>query len=164
MDLSHEAKYSETPMDLEALEIARPVSGGLGVLLVDDNVHIADALRLKFSRSTMFYFAGWLADASQLESMARSEKPDMAVVDVDMPGPDIFEVMGRLTADGLDTRVVVFSGLVNRELVDRAIEAGAWGYASKNDGEHELIEVLLSVATGDVAFSTEVTAACNTNY
>lgn len=137
------------------------VRRGLGVLLVDDNVHVADALRLKLSQTPKFYLAGWLPDASGLAEWAQANSPDLAIVDIDMPGPDIFEVMAQLLKGGATTRVVVFSGLVTRELIDRAIESGAWGYASKNDGEHELIQVLSSVGSGDVAFSTEAIAACN---
>lgn len=129
------------------------------VLVVDDNAHIAEALRIMLSRSPVFRFDGWLQDAGGLLAHALNGRPAIAVVDIDMPGPDIFEVISSMSDAGLETRAVVFSGLVTGELVARAIEAGAWGYASKNDGEHGLLEVLRSVAEGEVAFSTEARAA-----
>jgi DNA-binding NarL/FixJ family response regulator len=130
----------------------------LTVLCVDDNPSIADAVRIKLSRSRGLRFAGWLDSAAGLIDEARRQRPSLVLLDVDMPGPDPFAAVAELGRCCPGTRVVMFSGHVRSELVDRALESGAWGYVSKNDGEDELIGALESVGRGEVAFSGEVRA------
>jgi DNA-binding NarL/FixJ family response regulator len=55
-----------------------------------------------------------------------------------------------------DSRVLMYSGLLRRELVDRAIEAGAWGYVAKTDGGEELLAAIHAVASGSLAFSRSI--------
>jgi DNA-binding NarL/FixJ family response regulator len=49
----------------------------------------------------------------------------------------------------------VFTGHVRRDLIDRALDNGAWGYVSKNDGEEELVASLRKVAAGEFALGPE---------
>lgn len=127
----------------------------IGVLCVDDNPHVAEALKLKLGRAGSFRWMGWLADADRMVETARSICPKIVILDVDMPGQDPFEATAELNQVCPDTRVVFFSGHVRADFIDRALDAGAWGYASKNDGEEELLAVLRAVAGGEMAFSPE---------
>lgn len=120
------------------------------VLCVDDNPHVGEALRLKFLRTPEFEWLGWLAVADRLEEVVRARPPAIVVLDVDMPGPSPFAVLATLSRTDPQTRVIIFSGHVRPELVHRALEAGAWGYVSKNDGEEALLTAIREV-TGPVA-------------
>jgi len=133
-------------------------SEAIGVLCVDDNSNVADALKLKLSRLPPFRWKGWLPAADALVETAIRECPDVILLDLDMPGRDPFLAMAEVVDRCTDSRVVVFSGHVRMDLIDKAMQSGAWGYASKNDGEDELIHVMRAVAAGDVAFSSEVRA------
>lgn len=130
----------------------------ISVLAVDDNPHVAEAVRLKLASAGSFEWRGWLSRADSVVEVVRRENPAIVILDVDMPGCSPFEVVFELRRECPDTRVVVFSGHVRLDLIDRALEAGAWGYASKNDGEEELITLLRQVASGHVAFSQEARA------
>jgi DNA-binding NarL/FixJ family response regulator len=55
-------------------------------------------------------------------------------------------------------RVVILSGHVRRELIDRAIESGAWGYVSKHDGADAVVAAIRSVARGEFTLGPEVQA------
>lgn len=130
----------------------------MGVLCVDDNEHVADALRTKLSRTQDFEWRGWLPDATGLVQRVRAECPSAVLLDLDMPGPDPFAALAELVRQCPEVRAVVFSGLVKKDLIERAIEAGAWGYVAKSDGEEALIEALRRVMVGEVALSKEVQA------
>lgn len=132
--------------------------GPIGVLCVDDNPHVAEALRLKLGRAARFEWKGWLSCADELLETAERDKPGMVLLDLDMPGADPFDATERMLRTLPDIRVVIFSGHVRAEFVERALRAGAWGYASKNDGEDELLRVLGAVWDGSVEFSPEVRA------
>lgn len=133
----------------------------ISVLCVDDNGHVADALRLKFGAAGGFQWRGWLPDADQLVSTALRDAPSVVLLDIDMPGSDPFDALSDLAARCPKCRVIIFSGHVRRELIDRALDAGAWGYVSKNDGEDALLSAVRLVAAGELALSPEVRAWCD---
>lgn len=127
----------------------------LGILCVDDNPLVADALRTKLSRIDGFTWRGWLSSADGLVERAQQDCPAIVLLDIDMPGKNPFEALEELCERCPTARVVVFSGHVRRELIERAVDAGAWGYVSKNDGENALVEVLRRVAADEFALSRE---------
>lgn len=126
------------------------------VFHVDDNNHVADALRIKLSRDGSFEWAGRITCADTLVQAATDAKPSVVILDLDMPGTSAFVAIEALSQAQPDMRVVIFSGHVRADLIERALNAGVWGYASKNDGEEELVKVLRAVATGHVSLSPEV--------
>ena len=127
------------------------------VLCVDDNAGIAEALRMKFSSGPL-HWLGWLPDATDLVEKVKAECPAIVLLDLDMPGPDPFEALAQIASTGCATKVVIFSGHVRRELLDKAIEAGAWGYVSKNEGAGALMQTIERVLQGEFALSDEVRA------
>ncbi|MBY0262722.1 MAG: response regulator transcription factor, partial [Phycisphaerales bacterium] len=133
-----------------------PIGEPMTVLCVDDNPHVAEALRVKLARAFDMQWQGWLSSADELVATAERQCPTIVLLDVDMPGKDPFAALGELVERCPAVKVVVFSGHVRQELIDRALEAGAWGYVSKNDGEDELLRVIRAVADGEVALSPEV--------
>ena len=133
----------------------------ISVLCVDDNEPLALALRMKFGAVGGFDWRGWLPDADNLVLRAERDNPSVVLLDIDMPGRDPFDAVAELTVRCPQTRVVVFSGHVRRELIDRALEAGVWGYVSKNDGEDILIDAVHQVMSGELALSPEVQSVCD---
>ena len=133
--------------------MSRP--GSISVLCVDDNPHVTRALESKLHRSGKFDWRGSLSSADQLVETVARECPEIVLLDVDMPGMDPLAALERLSRECPNTRTVVFSGHIRRELVERAVESGAWGYVSKNDDEAELIRAIRSVAEGEFVLSVE---------
>lgn len=125
------------------------------VLCVDDNAAVAEAVRVKLTRHKEFAWKGSLPAADELVTVCRRDCPDLVVLDADMPGRDPFEALAELTEECPGIRAVMFSGHVRRDFISRSMEAGAWGYVSKNDGEDALLDVLRKVMIGSIAFSPE---------
>lgn len=118
----------------------------ISVLCVDDNEQIREALRLWFGRHREFSWVDGLESADNLARRAVESCPNIVLLDLDMGGRNPFEVVAELADACPETRVVIFSGHVRLDLVERALEAGAWGYVSKNDGEHCLFDAIRRVA------------------
>jgi DNA-binding NarL/FixJ family response regulator len=133
----------------------------ISVLCVDDNPDVADALRLKLSRMTGFTWVGTLSSADTLIDTVQRLRPSIVLLDLDMPGADPFVAAAEVAQAVPDSRIVVFSGHVRPDLITKALEAGAWGYISKNDGEDELIAHLRQVAAGNISLSSGVRAMYN---
>jgi DNA-binding NarL/FixJ family response regulator len=134
--------------------VAEPIR----VLCVDDNATVGEAIASKLQRVEGMSGIGWLGEAGALVQVVSAECPDIVVLDLDMPGMSPFSAMEELAQACPRTRVVVFSGHVRAELIDRAMEAGAWGYVSKNDGEENLVWAVREAAAGRVALGNEVRA------
>lgn len=128
------------------------------ILCVDDNEDILWALGAHFAHVKGFEVVGTLGSATGLLSAVKSSKPDLLVLDLDMPGQSPLEALRKLHRSGAATRTVVFSGHIRKELIAQAMDAGAWGYVSKNDGEDSLVTAIQAIAAGEIAWSPEVRA------
>jgi CheY-like chemotaxis protein len=112
-------------------------------------------VRVKLTRRNEFAWTGSLPTADELVEVCRRDRPDLVVLDAEMPGRDPFEALAELAEQCPFARAVIFTGHVRRDLISRSMEAGAWGYVSKSDGEEALLEVLHHVLAGSIAFSPE---------
>jgi response regulator NasT len=70
--------------------------------------------------------------------MVRELKPDVAILDVKMPGIDGIEAARRISQEG-DTAVVILTAFSQRDLIDQAVEAGALAYLVKPYKRSELV-------------------------
>lgn len=95
--------------------------------------------------------------ADGVEALETIERlgPDVAVVDVGMPGLTGIELLAALTALSSKTRVVFISASVEGELVQTLLAAGACGYLSKQASRDEIFGAVRSAARGEVSLSNE---------
>lgn len=126
------------------------------ILCVDDNEEVLWALGLHFAKLKGFEVVGSLSSAGGLAAAVKDTTPDILVLDLDMPGQNPIEALRQLNRSGVRTRTVVFSGHLRGELIAQAMDAGAWGYVSKNDGEASLVTAISAIMAGEIAWSPEV--------
>jgi len=130
-------------------------SPALRVLCVDDNPLVLEALGLKLSLLTGFHWLTPLSSADELVAEVRRQMPDVVLLDIDMPGRDPLEALAELTLNEPLTRVLMFSGLSRGDLVERAIDAGAWGFLSKHADLEAIVSAIHLVASGQFFLSEE---------
>jgi DNA-binding NarL/FixJ family response regulator len=133
----------------------------ISVFCVDDNACVLEALKLQLGRVSDMQWAGSAEHANGLLASVVHDCPQVVLLDLDMPGMDAFDAMVELNDLCPDARVLVYSGLLHRELVDRAIESGAWGYVVKTDSQHDLFEAIRAVASGAMGFSASIKSLLN---
>ena len=121
----------------------------LKVLIVDDHPIIASACRAMFASDpdVMIIEA---SDAESGEAVFTAEKPDVCVLDINLPGVTGFELARRILAKSPHERIIVFSMNDDPVFAKRAIEAGAKGYVSKSGDPAELASAIREVAGGGV--------------
>jgi DNA-binding NarL/FixJ family response regulator len=119
----------------------------LRVLIVDDHpIVISGCKALLASDSDIDVF-----DAADGESGYKAfvaHKPDVAVIDINLPSLSGFELTRRILLRDPDARIVVFSMNDDAAFVKRAIDAGAKGYIAKNDDPLLFVDALRHVAAG----------------
>jgi two-component system, NarL family, nitrate/nitrite response regulator NarL len=116
------------------------------VLIVDDHHLFAEALEAILAMDDRIDVAGHARDGRQAVDVARSTNPDVVLMDISMPVMDGFEATRRIRAQGDDVAVLMLTGSNARADVDRAREAGAAAYVTKDRIAAELIEAILEVA------------------
>ena len=126
------------------------MSKPIRILCVDDNFLVSEAVKIRLRNAGGFKWLGSLASADELVAETLRLQPDVLLLDIDMPGRDVFEALRELREAGSPARAIMFSGHARPDLLDRAFEAGAWGYISKMDDHHTFIDAILKVVGGEV--------------
>jgi two-component system, NarL family, response regulator DegU len=99
------------------------------------------------------------SDGAEAIRLALEHKPDVVLMDVSMPGMDGVEAARRIVeADGRQ-RVVMLTMHIDRDVIDRAIRAGAVGYLTKDSSISEVILAIQLAANGDRPMSPRLAAA-----
>lgn len=129
------------------------------VLCVDDNFLVSEGIRLKLRMEGGFEWLGQLNSADRLIAEVKERRPDVVLLDLDMPGKDAFTALRELHDEKLETRVIIISGFVRSDLVDRAVEAGAWGYVSKGDSTDAVVNAIRQVMKGQFALAPNTASA-----
>lgn len=103
--------------------------------------------------------AGTAEDGHQALSDIRRLRPDVALLDVEMPGMGGREVLRRLMSDRSPTRVLLLSGLGTPEVASQALAAGAGGFLDKQATAEELCAAVAAVARGEIVVSPRLDLA-----
>ena len=111
------------------------------IILADQHVQPCLALRTMLEQQPEFYFIGEAADAQSLLELAQQYHPDLVLVDSELPGLYIEDLIFRLHALEPSLFVVVMSS--NTENSRKLLQAGADAFASKADDPEWLLETLI---------------------
>ncbi len=130
------------------------------VLCVDDHSFLIEGLAARFDLESDLEFVGSLPNAERLVSEVKESRPDIVLLDIEMPGPDPFEAADDLRRQCPDVRTVFLSAYVRDHYISAAVKAGAWGYFSKSEDADTIVKGIRRVAGGDFAFSPKVQERC----
>lgn len=121
----------------------------LRVFLVDDQELVRDGLKALLELDRRVEVVGEASDGSEALGMISAEEPDVALVDVRMPGMDGVELTKRMSAEHPSVAVVLLSTFEDDEYVFGGLRAGARGYLLKNTPSEELIPTLEKAGRGE---------------
>jgi two-component system response regulator NreC len=128
------------------------------ILLADDHVLLRDSLAEKLERQEDLTVVSCVGNADDALEMAGKLKPDIVLMDIDMPGMVSFEAARQIHESIAGTRVVFLSAFIHDNYIEQALEARAHGYLSKQDPFPTLLNAIREVATGNTYYSDEVRA------
>ncbi len=118
------------------------------VLLADDHSVVRDGLRRIVEGAGDMEVVAEAADGREAIRKTQESSPDVAVVDISMPGLDGLEVIRRLCTDHPRLPVLVLTMHEEEQYVVRAIEAGAMGYLTKRSAAEQLLRAIRKVRAG----------------
>ena len=119
------------------------------VLLADDHGVIRDGLGRLISALADIELAGTAADGREALERARELRPDVVLMDLDMPVLDGIEATRRVVAELPGTAVLVLTSFSDRPRILGALDAGACGYLLKDVSSEEVAEGIRAAARGE---------------
>jgi len=128
------------------------------LVLADDHPMIRAGFKTLLSQSNDIEVAGEADSGQELMKVVSALKPDVALVDMNMPGMSGLEAMEKLHATFPEIKFVVLTMHEEREYVQKALKAGAAGYLLKNIDREELVSAIRAVFNGGKYFSPEITS------
>ena len=125
-----------------------PDANPLNVVIVDDHVALRRGMELLLRRRG-HHVVGTADDAESAEALILRRRPDIALIDLALPGESGADLTRRLLAEHPAMRIVLYTGTADeRQLLD-GLDAGAAGFALKSGDPEELEEAIRTVAAGD---------------
>ncbi len=128
------------------------------ILCVDDHQFIADGLAARIAQEGDLEFAGRLDSADRLGEAIERLRPDVVLLDIEMPGPPPLDAMIDVRRLHPVVAIVVLSGHVRDTTIRLALDRGAAGYFSKSDTPQAILDGVRCVARGSRAFGVEIRA------
>src|SRR3954447_8124544 len=117
------------------------------VLIVDDHRIVASGCRALFADDPEVVILA-ASDAESGERVCREERPDICVLDINLPTVSGFELARRILEHDPASRIIMFSMNDDPIFAARAIEIGAKGYVSKSGDPYDLVEAIREVSNG----------------
>ena len=126
----------------------QPTSKKIGVLIVDDHPLVRQGIRSMLDGSDDFAVAGEAEDGEQALGLIETLKPEVVLMDIQMPVLDGVQAVRRLQELGLKTRVLLLSVYAKDDYIVEGLRAGARGYLLKDVGRDDLMKAIRTVHEG----------------
>jgi DNA-binding NarL/FixJ family response regulator len=121
--------------------------GQLNVVIVDDHVALRRGMELLLRRSGL-HVVGTADDAEQAEHLILRRRPDVALIDLALPGESGAALTRRLLELEPELRIILYTGSADEDELLEGLHAGAAGFALKSGDPGELKDAIRTVAAG----------------
>src|SRR5215207_5605887 len=135
------------------------MSGGkVRILIAEDHGTMREGLKLLFNNEPDMLVVGEAGDGREAVRLAQELLPDVAVMDISMPGWDGLKATRKLTETCPQVRVLALTRHDDYGFLKEMLRAGAAGYVLKQSASAELISAVRAVAAGQHYLDPSVTA------
>lgn len=144
------------------MAMAQPPNGAAGtartitVLMADDQPIVRQPLANWLRQTGDIKVIGEVGSADEAVTAAIRDRPDIVLMDIDMPGLLAFDAVRTIKTRCPRTRVIVLSGFFNDKYIEDALAAEASGYVTKGESPEAVVAAIRSVASGGAYFSPQV--------
>ncbi len=135
----------------------------LRLLIADDHAILRFGLRRLLGEMAEVDAIGEAENGARVQQSLREEHWDVLVLDLDMPGQNVLDVLKRAKLDHPDLAVLILSMYPEEQFAMRALKAGAAGYLNKQSAPEQLITAVRLVASGGTYISAALAGALARN-
>src|SRR5262245_38833070 len=126
------------------------------VLIADDHLVVREGLVVMLQSTGEFEVVGQASNGEEAIFLAQKLQPDVAVIDLQMPGIGGIEAIQRISQQTPKVQVVVLSTFDQDEYIYQSVQAGAKGYVHKGSGKDELLDVIGAGGRGKLLLSSVI--------
>jgi DNA-binding NarL/FixJ family response regulator len=129
------------------------------VFNADDHPILRKGVTDLINQSPELHWVGSASDGAEALEKIRAIRPDVAILDVEMPHKTGLEVAKILLEEGIPTKFILFTLFKDKEFLTQSLDIGIKGYLLKESSEREILECIRFVSEGKPYIS-----ACMTQY
>lgn len=126
------------------------------VLIFDDNKNLLEGFKLLLKDSENIFLAGAYPDAMQAAAMIRKDRPDVVLMDIQMPGTSGIEAVRTIKSAFPNLQILMQTVFEDNDKVFAAICAGASGYILKSTPSDKVLEAITDVYLGGSPMSLSI--------
>ncbi len=126
------------------------------VVLVDDHTMVRESLAERLSANPRIEIVGLASDSDEAFQVITDQKPDVALLDVDLPGRGTFDLADDLVSRLPDTKLIFVTGFQSDAYLAQALKLNVSGYLLKGDPIDFLTDAILKAMSGGVTYSPAV--------
>ena len=134
------------------------MEGNIRVLVADDHPMLREGLTAVLGTQPDFEVIGEAADGSEVVELAETLRPDVILLDLEMPTVDGVAALEGLRDAGSEARTIVFTAYDTDERILRSLRAGARGYLLKGASRAEIFDAIRTVHSGGSLLGPAVTS------
>jgi DNA-binding NarL/FixJ family response regulator len=127
------------------------------ILIADDHAMFAEGVESLLAGEPDFTFCGKAGTAAEALKAVAATKPDVLLLDINLPDQSGLEVCKQIRADWPDIKILALTMFSEESYISAVLAMGAQGYLLKNTGKAELCMAIRALASGKTYFSQEVT-------
>ncbi len=131
-------------------------TGAISVVVADDQAAVREGLVLLLSTLPGIAVAGAASDGAQAVELVGSLRPDVVLMDLNMPGMDGVTATREIVTAYPDVKVVVLTTYADDESIVSALQAGALGYLTKDATRAAIGQAITAAAAGQAVLDPEV--------
>lgn len=128
------------------------------IAIADDHQIVRSSIGALLVGEAGLEIVGEAGDGGAAIQLAVEQRPDVLLMDVDMPGLSCFDAARQLLILAPETKVIFLSALFHDRYISEALEAKTWGYVTKQDSPATLLKAIRAVASGQFYFSDPIWA------
>jgi two-component system, NarL family, response regulator DevR len=134
------------------------MSKDVRILIADDHSVVRAGLKALLERHGHFRVIAEAATGEEAVAKAKETRPDVAVLDIRMPGLSGIDACRQIVEAVEGCQVIILTSYAEDELLFAAIQAGAAGYVLKRIGDNELVQAIERVSRGEGMLDPAMTA------
>lgn len=127
------------------------------ILIADDHPLVREGIRRVLTNMPGMRVVAEAGDGAQVLDLLPETSTDVLVLDISMPGPPFFDLLGRVTREWPGVRVLVLSMFPESQYGERVLKGGARGYVCKRQAAEDLPRAIRRLQAGGVFFSPALT-------
>jgi len=136
----------------------------ISLILVDDHQLVRAGIANLLAGEPGFEITGEAADAKELFDLLKNLQPDIAILDIALPGMSGIEITKKLHSNYPGMRILILSMHTSEEFIFNAINSGARGYLPKNTSRKELIDAIYAIHRGEEYFAENISNVILKSY